>query len=537
MSRMRGLTTGMASAQAQQSSGESGYRAFISYSHRDEAVATRLHRWLEGYRMPRRLVGQDTAFGPIGRRLTPIFRDRLELPAASDLNTEVKQALGASRALLVLCSPAARASRWVDAEIRQFRAHYPDRPVIAALIEGEPQESFPAALTEPDGAGKVIEPIAADFRKGQDGPKLARLKIVAGLTGVALDQLIQREAQRQMRRVIAVTVFALLLVLFMALMLTFVLRAQHEADRQRHEAEGLIEFMLTDLRDRLKGVGRLDVLQTVNERALAYYGDQSDLAELPVDSLERRARILHAMGEDDQRRGDYEAAIQKFREARRVTGTLLASAPDDPRRIFTHAQSEFWIGYVDFILHHYPQALSRFTAYRDLAQRLIQLEPDNPANWRELAYAQGNICSVAIRRGGPQGDLEECRNALATMERIAKAEPRDPGVLADLANRHAWVADALRLRGRDQEALGHRERQSTIIQGLLRQDPRNMSYMQDMMLAQYSTSQILFALGRRDDAARLRDAARETIERLIKADPENQDWMNWKTKIERPLTS
>jgi len=515
--------------------GDAGYRAFISYSHRDEATARKLHRWLEGYRIPRRLVGRETAFGPIGQRLTPIFRDRLELPAASDLNAEVQQALDASGALLVLCSPASRASRWVDAEIRLFRRLHPDRPIIAALLEGEPAESFPAALLEPGADGTVAEPVAADFRKGQDGPKLARLKIVAGLTGLALDQLIQREAQRQLRRVIAVTLLSFLLVLLMGLMLTFVLHARREADRQRHEAEGLIEFMLTDLRDKLKGVGRLDILQTVNERALAYYGDQSDLDVLPVESLERRARILHAMGEDDHRRGDYQGAIAKFREAHRVTRTLLASAPDDPRRIYTHAQSEFWIGYVDFILHHYPDALDRFVAYRDLAERLTRIAPDDPASWRELAYAQGNICSVAIRWEGPPRDLDACQASLDTMERMARADPDDPGVLADLANRHAWVADALRVQGREQEALAHRERQSTIIQGLMRQDPRNMSYVQDMMLAEYSTSRILYALGREADAAKLRAGARQTIERLIEGDPENNDWHNWKAKIERPL--
>ncbi|MEA3012314.1 MAG: hypothetical protein QOD42_2871, partial [Sphingomonadales bacterium] len=37
------------------------YTAFLSYSHRDAAAAGRVHRRLETYRMPSRLVGTETA--------------------------------------------------------------------------------------------------------------------------------------------------------------------------------------------------------------------------------------------------------------------------------------------------------------------------------------------------------------------------------------------------------------------------------------------------------------------------------------------
>ena len=63
----------------------SRYFAFISYSHRDKAWAGWLHRALETYRVPRRLVGLRTSVGLIPPRLLPIFRDRDELASAADL--------------------------------------------------------------------------------------------------------------------------------------------------------------------------------------------------------------------------------------------------------------------------------------------------------------------------------------------------------------------------------------------------------------------------------------------------------------------
>ncbi|WP_395391020.1 toll/interleukin-1 receptor domain-containing protein [Novosphingobium sp. BL-8A] len=511
------------------------YRAFLSYSHANERFAGKLHRWLEAYRIPQRLVGTPSPRGPVPQRLTPIFRDRAELAAASSLDHEVRTALSQSEALLVLCSPAARASRWVDAEVALFRSLYPDRPVIAALVEGEPADSFPQALLEPDANGVVHEPIAADFRAQADGPKLARLKIVAGLTGVALDQIIQRDAQRQLRRVIAITLLTVLLTLSMALMLIFAVRAQMEAQRQRQQAEGLIEFMLTDLRQKLEGVGRLDVLQTVNQRALAYYADQPNLTDLPAESLDRRARILHAMGEDDHKRGDVAGALAKFREAHRVTGALLDADPADPARVYAHAQSEYWLGYVDFIQYKYDSALPHFKAYRDLARRLVELRPGESTYLRELGYAQGNICSIGVTGKRPQDGISECGKALETMEQVGRMMPGDAGVREDIANRHGWLADALRVEGRDRDALAERKKQAAIVQGLLRDDPKNASYLEDWMLVRYSTSQLLYALGERAQAEAMSAEARGDVERLMASDPENNDWRIWRSKFDKPF--
>jgi tetratricopeptide (TPR) repeat protein len=511
------------------------YRAFLSYSHANEREAHKLHRWLETYRLPARLIGMAANGGPVPRRLAPIFRDRAELAAASSLNQQVRLALSQSDALLVVCSPAAKASRWVEAEIALFRELHPDRPVIAALVEGEPADSFPAALLARDPDGVVHEPIAADFRPDQDGKRLARLKIVAGLTGVALDQIIQRDAQRQMRHVIIVTFLALLTALLMALMLIFVARARNEAEEQRQQAEGLIEFMLTDLRDKLEGVGRLDVLQTVNKRALAYYARQPDLAALPLDSLERRARILQAMGEDDLKRGDTAAALAQFREAYRVTNMLLLAAPRDAQRLFAHAQSEFWLGYVDFMQDRNEAALPRFRSYRSLAQRLVQLQPENATYWRELSYAQGNICTIAVAQKARAQALDSCRAALDTMEHVQRMRPADLDTAIDLANRHAWMADALRVGGADREALQERNRQAAILQSLIEVDPKNARYLQDWMLARYSMSNLLHALGETKQAEELRAKARADINRLVASDPANNDWRVWQRKLAKPI--
>src|SRR5262245_52290502 len=96
------------------------FRAFLSYSHADAAWARWLLRRPETYRVPSRLVGTQGTKGTIERRLGTFFRDREELPTAGDLGSTIHEALAESAALIVICSPAAAHSRWVNAEIEAF---------------------------------------------------------------------------------------------------------------------------------------------------------------------------------------------------------------------------------------------------------------------------------------------------------------------------------------------------------------------------------------------------------------------------------
>lgn len=509
------------------------YCAFLSYSHTDSRSAAKLHNWLETYKIPRHaLARSDFA----KRTLSPIFRDRAELPASSSLDREVREALSASEALLVLCSPEAQASRWVNEEITLFRKIHPDRPVIAAILKGEPANCFPLALLEAPDQSYSQEPIAADFRPQQDGSKLARLKIVAGLSGIPLDRIIQRDAQRQVRRVMAVTVIALMLVLALGLMLLSIIEAKKETDTQRQRAEGLIEFMLTDLRGKLQGVGRLDVLQSVNAKALAYYASDRNLDALPPESLERRARALHAMGEDELRRGDEVKAVSQFKEAYRTTSTLLAYRSADPQRIYAHAQSEFWLGYVDFMHDRNDQALPRFKAYQSMAAKLVELRPKESRYWRELAFAHGNICTIEVTNKKGAEAVAICERALAAMAKAVDLDEANVSLAVDLANRHAWLADAFLLRGAYMQALMQRRLQSGILKRLIDKDPMNAAYLQDWILARYSMSNLLNRAGGKAEALKMRTDALRDVKRLVAQDPENRDWQIWRDKLLQPLT-
>jgi tetratricopeptide (TPR) repeat protein len=507
------------------------YTAFLSYSHKDSAAAGRLHRRLEAYRMPKRLVGTETARGPVPERLAPIFRDRDELPAATDLSETVREALAQSGALIILCSPHAAESLWVAEEIETFRRLHPDRPILAAVLGGDLPDCFPAALRAFGQDGTWHEPLATDLRPHRDGRRLGLLKLVAGITGVGLDALVQRDAQRKIRRVMAVTAAALIAMVMMAALALVALNARREAERQRAEAEGLVEFMLTDLRERLRGVGRLSIMTAANQRALAYYDRQLALHDRPADSA-MRARVIHAIGEDELIRGNLRAAQAMLREIHGRTAQLLSRSPNDPTFVYAHAQSEFWLGRVAYDLGDYPRAKRAFDRYLTLADRLVSTDPRNPRWLREYAFAEGNLCSIALAGPVDAGAaLRLCASALSRMEFVRSLRRGDASLDVDLANRHAWMALAWNENGRWDRVQFHHGRHEELIKALIRSDPDNTDYRDIRIQELMWFAERLAQHGRPGDARRRLAEVATMLTTLVRLDPENASWREHQRRL------
>jgi hypothetical protein len=491
-----------------------GFAAFISYSHADADVAAKLQRQLERYRLPKNVaLGQEGQSRNIGR----IFRDREDLAAAPSLSEAIRQALSQSQALVVICSPDAKQSRWVDEEIKLFRSLHLDRPVLAALVRGEPAESFPDALSEGG-----LEPLAADLREGADGWQLGFLKIVAGIAGVQLDTLIQRDAQRRVRRVTWITLGALSAMLVMGVMTAFAISARNEAARQRASAEGLVEYMLTDLRDKLRGVGRVDVMDGVNQRAMQYYRRQGDLSALPADSLERRARILHAMGEDADKAGNLEVAKAHFTEAHRATAALLAREPGNADRVFAHAQSEYWVGQASWMLRDRQTTQKHWEAYAEGAARLLKLDADKARANLEMGYALGNLCELYQHdEYDLKKAIELCLQSISYEKMALRFAPGDKEIGMALANRYGWLADIYMKTRAFANARKARIEERGISEILLAKEPQNFELRFRRLWPEFGLIRIDMEQGKyRESAAQLVTLGRK-LELLSQEAPDN----------------
>jgi hypothetical protein len=188
------------------------YSAFISYSHKDAAFASWLHKRLEAFRFPAydgRVLTKNRKFP-----LSPAFRDLEELAASGDLGESIRRALDGAHALVILCSPSAAASPWVNKEISHFLSLGRHEHILPVLVEGEPvyggegapaNAAFPPALKDDPTENLWID------ARGLESKDRVFARIAAGLLGVTFDQVWKRKQRAERMRAITTTAAAILI--------------------------------------------------------------------------------------------------------------------------------------------------------------------------------------------------------------------------------------------------------------------------------------------------------------------------------------
>jgi tetratricopeptide (TPR) repeat protein len=516
------------------------YYAFLSYSHKDKDLADWLHRELERFRVPGSLAGRLTANGVVPKRLSPIFRDQHDLSAGGDLAEEIKAALAASQFLVVLCSPTAAKSSWTNQEIESFKRTRPEGCVLAAVVAGEPfasdipgreeEECFPPALRyKYDRRGrptnKRADPLAADFRAVGEGKRLAFLKLVAGMLGIGLDELVQRETTRRHRQLAWLAAASLGGMAVTSTLAVTAFEARNEAREQRREAEGLVSFMLGDLKDKLEPIGRLDALDGVGARVLAYYQKQ-DKSGLSDAALSQRSKALALMGQVADSRGKLDDALRLYREAMDGTAEAIRRNPRDPEAIWEHAQNAFYIGSIAQERDDYRTAENAMRDYKRLALRMVSLAPDSMKYRMEEQYAEANLGIVLKDQRRFAEAAGQFRDALRTMDAIATADPKNREYRKGLAEATAWLADTDVALGNYREALALRQRDIALLESLLRES-NDVDYRQRLIPAHRALGNVYADLGQTDAAIQQFRLATAHSDALARVEPDNAQWTEY----------
>jgi tetratricopeptide (TPR) repeat protein/tRNA A-37 threonylcarbamoyl transferase component Bud32 len=304
---------------------------------------------------------------------------------------------------------------------------------------------------------------------------------------------------------------------------TIAVAARDEANRRRGQAEDLIRFMLGDLRKSLEPVGRLDVLDGVGAKAMAYFAAVPP-ASLSDEELLRRSTALYQIGEVRIAQGNLEGATAPLEESLALAQTLVSRQPTDGERVYGLAQSQYWAGFVHFRRHNLDQAERHFSRYLDAAQRLLAIDPAR-ADWqRESAYANSNLGSVLQARGDLDGALARFRACLAVEQVLSVRAPEDRELAQAVASSHNAIGLVLRSQGQLSGARREFEAQLAMQERLHAAVPGDAVNHRQLGISHAFLGDLLRALGDVPEAHGHFTKALLIAEALSARDPTNRLW-------------
>ena len=301
------------------------------------------------------------------------------------------------------------------------------------------------------------------------------------------------------------------------------LAARDEADQRRGQAEGLIGFMVGDLRTKLAAVGRLDILDDVGKQALAYFASVS-ADTLTDEELYRRSQALHQLGQVRQARGDLPGALKAYEDSLAQAEAVVRRQPGNAEWQLGLGTSHFYVGDLKMRRDDLDGALAHFQAYKAIAERLVAREPGNFEWTLELSYGHSNIAAIHSRQGNLPAAREQLETTAALQAELAKQKPGDIGLRNSRANNYNRLATVQDGLGDLEGAAASYAVELELYEQSLRQDAKDTRVRRRLEVSHIFRGHVLRALGRTAEArVHLQTAVREA-QALVALDSTNANW-------------
>ena len=490
----------------------SGYSAFISYSHTDDKWAEWLQRALETYRLPvslRRHAG-------LPAKLKKVFRDREELATGQNLGEHLQAALASADTLIVICSPASRDSKWVNQEIEYFKSLGKGHRIFCLLVDGGAESFAPGLLEDIDG--NALEPLAADPRETADGKTRAKLKIIAGMLDLNLDDLARREATRKRQQLfwmIAAGAAVLAITLWgvinqqaqraqIAINLTSAMTTADYIDSRRENLDMTSLGFASDLLQTfMNNVGDIDALNRAQTTAIAKLKRTQGLA-------------LYDLGQSQD-------ALELLTSSRDIFRQSFTRKPGDVDAGIDAALAEYYLASTLFYERDFQDALGPMRAYVDLIAQLYKSNPANSELLAESVFAPRAMLKLLLDSTASETDIRQARDAaLQAIEHAGNINGNALEIAVSSAQLREDLADYHMRFCEVAQASNEREEAVQKLSSIVRIEPENRLY-RTLLANTLPANADLFATAANYTKARMEYVeARKQLEKLQASDPANE---------------
>jgi eukaryotic-like serine/threonine-protein kinase len=376
--------------------------------------------------------------------------------------------------------------------------------IVAKALKKKPADRYANAQALADDLRRWLahEPIGArpDSRLYVLGRFVRRHRLAVAMGSLAVLALagLTAESLRQARRAEA---------------------AQLQAESRQRQAEDVLSFMLGEFADKLRPIGRLELLDSVGGKALKVLDHEGPLS--PAGRLQR-AKALTVIGEVRVSKRELEAAIEPLTAA----NALLQGDPPQADMVAAWRKAQgaaaFWLGHVHYRQRQLAPAEQAWGRYRQVSELWLKGAPQDLDAQVESSYAENSWGTLLLSRGQLPLAEQAFRRSLALKEAVLAKRLDDASLHNDWADTVSWLGTTLRHAGRHRSAMALYEMALGRVEELRWRYPNDLSWLASEVNLAFYLGVIRRELGA--DGRPPLNRARAGVQQLTASDAKNRAW-------------
>ncbi|MDT8999954.1 ATP-binding protein [Paucibacter sp. APW11] len=305
-------------------------------------------------------------------------------------------------------------------------------------------------------------------------------------------------------------------------------QAEGVARQRSAQADDLLGYLLGELADKLRPIGRLELLHSVAGKALTHLGAQ------PVDgfgsnaALLQRGKALNVISEVRFARGDLPGVREASEQALSLIGNSvpLKDAASEYERQMVLGAAAFWRGQADYSIGDFDAASKALRQYLTAAERMQALRPDAFESLTELSYALNSLGSTDLARGELMMAATAFQRSASLKRQAVQLKPSDLTVKADLADTLSWLVSTQERRGEFVDALRVGQQRIALEAEIQALAPNDLKWQHSMAIAHLMQGRLYKDLGRFAEAAVHLKRAVVLSTRLVESQPDQLSWQD-----------
>jgi len=298
--------------------------------------------------------------------------------------------------------------------------------------------------------------------------------------------------------------------------------ARAEAEARREKANELVAMMIEDMHPRLESVGRVDILDAVDAKALEYFAsiepNQISPRELAVN-----VKALTQLGRTQISRVNVPASLNILRQAVTTVDAAVRRHPDDEALLYAAADAHSGLCYGFLKSGDMAGATEQARLYSQYSAELVRRKPNDLRYLDDDAAAHGTLCSLLDRSEDIAGSLREAEIDIAIRERALRILDSEPRRL-DLVTIINKAGLALFKLGRFGDADARFREEHAILQAQRLRHPLDKAVLEKFAIWYRETAMLELAQGDVDALARHCAEFIAVSKQLTSYDPANLEW-------------